>query len=285
MVLILEDSSSVSFRGFPSLIYSDPSLPTFDDSIVLPSHSTVASGRSPSIYSSLKFCMWHWSTTTCFNSITRHPSLLVKLTTATKFHSSSNWIPSWSLATSLTQYTTNQNLIIMHTLTVPVFLRPVSRSRNVVLPHPEGPMIPTISPGLKKTDTPSKILNWLASLLPSGCIMITAIIRIQSRKYSKNVKAHAQCWSEEIHNLVSLVSVMLLHRCNLKVHRFSTIIYGCMYTILYNPSLLFWCSYIIGGSRWLPITFKIKIILLSQSFFNCWLKSICRRCSRKTTNL
>ena len=35
------------------------------------------------------------------------------------------------------------------TLDVPVLLLAVSKSRKVVLPQPEGPMIPIISPGLK----------------------------------------------------------------------------------------------------------------------------------------
>ena len=47
--------------------------------------------------------------------------------------------------------------IYYQTLMSPDFLLPVSRSRKVVLPHPDGPIIPTIFPGLKYTETPFKM--------------------------------------------------------------------------------------------------------------------------------
>ena len=74
-----------------------------------------------------------------------------------------------------------------HTLMVPVVLLPVSTSSNVVLPHPDGPMMPTIFPGLKYTETPFKIFfvtrpqneYFISLVMPaSGCRYLTVKLNV-----------------------------------------------------------------------------------------------------------
>ena len=59
-----------------------------------------------------------------------------------------------------------------HTLIVPVVLLPVKTSSSVVFPLPDGPMIPTMFPGLKYTETPLRIS--LVTRPPNAFLFTTA---------------------------------------------------------------------------------------------------------------